>query len=114
MFSSISQLGCREIALPTFCVRNTLSLEFSCDFFEDSFLIATDVAGFLPGLVLLSFLVSQAFRPECGPLGTLEFTTLADAILVLLLLPDTDNVVLRTVKTKLGLLILIAYPARES
>ena len=113
MFFGFNQLGCREIAPPTLCVRDVFSVKCGCNSFGNYFLISDDVAGFLPGLVLLPARVSRTFWPACGPLEILEFTTVADAILAVLLLFGADNVALCTV-TKLGLRNSIAYPTHES
>ena len=114
MFFGFNQLGCRKFAPPILCVRDPLSLKCGCNVFGNYFLISGDVAEFLSGLVLLLVPVSWGFRPACGPLGILEFTTLAGAILAVLLLFDADSVALCTVKTKLGLRNSIAYPTCES
>lgn len=70
------------------CVGDALSLECGCNFVEDSFLISDAVVELLSGLGLLPFV---PLRPKYGPLGILEFTTLADAILTLLLLPGQSS-----------------------
>ncbi|KAK1118223.1 hypothetical protein K0M31_015268 [Melipona bicolor] len=99
-FFGSSQLGCREIAPPTLCV---LSLERGCNFSGDCFPNFWRRSGVFSGPCTLSSGVSQARRPKYRPFRILEFSTFADAILAVLLLLGADLLVLRTVRTRLGL-----------
>ncbi|KOX67447.1 hypothetical protein WN51_10321 [Melipona quadrifasciata] len=68
----------------------------------------------LPSILLMSLMgssgpyslpsgVSQILQPKYGPFRILEFTTLADTILAVLLLLGADHIVLCTVRTRFGL-----------